>query len=430
MHPRAIPAHRLTRATALVFLTAALVLLTLGACGTNEPPLKVWEPGHYLIVNTAEMGNGGQSAAKVSGLLKQSDAEHFTGVQVKLLWRDLEPAMGQYDFTSLDQVLQAAADAPQGCTAGDGDHRPCRVVLQVQYKTPSPEVPAVPDYLLSTGAACNMNGVSCRIPAVPADRTELQKTFCATTGDQRCGAHEFGSLAAGTGESLAMMWLPGVEQRFQKFMSALETHVLDSPRASTLAAYALPETTFEADPANDGHILVVDEGYTRQAYTDAIQRTMMKVHHADPSRVAFQFVGNLPDISRKDLPTWRAMVESFYDFAARTEGLGIGHPDIAPLLRPTRGDPPRSVNPALTTMTDTARYSVPRNPSVQAPDVKADRTTGLSSSYDLVVNQARGNYIAWTTSNRDAVFTWHDVAGYLADHPMPAANLAPPPGFD
>ncbi len=390
---------------------------------STPPAERIWEPGHYLIVNTAESGDGDRTAEAVVSLLDQADARRFTGVHVKFLLRTFEPTEGAYDFSVLDGVLDAAA--ARTCTAGDGSSAPCRVVIQFQYKTPDPRVPPIPDYMLGGGLYCGLAGSTCGIPDDPAARTAAQRSYCSTVDESRCGVHEFVPSDVGAGgESLAMLWLPGIEGRFQAMFAATVAHLAARADGSTVTALAFPETTFEWDPDT-----LAAEGYSRDLYEAAIRRNMQFARVTDPTRVTFQYVGNLPPILRAmGLDDWTDMVTGFYDFTAAEEGLGIGHPDVAPLLGPVDRTTGFTVNPAVVLMMDPDYFgSVPRNPNVQSPDIQSDRTESFESSYDLVVNRVRGNYVTWTTSERGTpVFTWRTVADYIATNPLPAANRARP----
>jgi hypothetical protein len=386
------------------------------------PPERIWAPGHYLIVNTAESGAADMTASAVTDLLADPDAARFSGVHVKFLWRTFETAEGVYDFSILDDVIEVAA--AHTCTAGDGTSAPCRVVVQFQYKTPDPSVAPIPDYMLGGGLYCAQVGTHCGIPDDPSARTAAQRGYCSPVDTSHCGVHEFAPPSTGGGgESLAMLWLPAIEARFQAMLGAAIAHLAARADGDTVSALALPETTFEWDPDT-----LTAEAYDRDTYEAALRRDMLFARDTDPTRVTFQYVGNLPPILRSTPDAWSDMVHGFYDFASGEEGLGIGHPDVAPLLGPLNPARDFTVNPAVLTMMDPAYFGiVPRNPNIQSPDIQPDRTPSFDASYDLVVNGVRGNYIAWTTSRRDTpVFDWHTVAAYLATHPLPAANLARP----
>jgi len=106
-----------------------------GAYQTLEKPNRVkWHPGHYYTL----MKLGKYSASYLEQVYKELDATPaLRGVQVRFDWPTLEPTEGNYDFSSIDQLLNQLQVHEK------------RLIILLQLRTFDTVTPLVPSYLMT-----------------------------------------------------------------------------------------------------------------------------------------------------------------------------------------------------------------------------------------------------------------------------------------
>lgn len=109
---------------------ALLFALSASAAG------KKWHPGHYVMfpINTTLTG-------ALRNISEIGDEPHIKGVEVRIMWHDLERSAGVYDFSEIDALLRRLKAQPTTK----------RLVVRItdrRYDTSSPNG-IVPDYMRS-----------------------------------------------------------------------------------------------------------------------------------------------------------------------------------------------------------------------------------------------------------------------------------------
>lgn len=96
-----------------------LALFTIGSFASEPSPPRIcvadnqravdetsikWNPGHYMIAP-----NGSTLSDRLRYLDELAREPAVKGMQVRYYWKELEPELGQYDFTALGQLLDKAS---------------------------------------------------------------------------------------------------------------------------------------------------------------------------------------------------------------------------------------------------------------------------------------------------------------------------------
>lgn len=309
-----------------------------------------WSPGHYLLLRT------GDATERDAALADATVQRTYRGLHVKYVWSQLEGATaGDYaaGFARLDADL-AAVNA-----------RGMKLVIQLQTKTFHGDGDAVPSYLMAPGSS-----------------------YCVGAQPSVCGQYTMGNGLT------ALLWQPPVRQRFEALIAAIGArYAPDGPRprvGAAIAALVLPETANEEGPVSYEHV-----GYTQQGVVDAAKSILGAARRALPSRIAFQYINFLPPNGSAE-----TYLRQIADFALATPGVGLGCPDLSPRLADAR-------IPGYRILLDPAYANVPKNPSVQSPDLDADRTTGVRETMDTGRSAApagmHAGYITWYNGTGTAI---------------------------
>ncbi|WP_110751601.1 hypothetical protein [Phyllobacterium leguminum] len=239
-------------------LSGAIAFLILCAPAAGAP------------ANFLYMGSG--DLEKSSALLQRPDID---GVQVVYSWKSLEPAKGQYDFSSIEQDLAAA----------DAAHK--KLFIQIQDRFFSPEARNVPDYLL----------------------TDPQYGGALVAQVDNPGE----SKPVGHGW-VAMQWNPSVRVRYQALLKALAEKF-----DGKVFGVNLPETAADVDQKHD------KSGFSCDAYFDAEMQNLKVARAAFGKSHVVQYVNFWPCEWDND----HDYMGRLFKYAA-SHRIGLGGPDIVP----------------------------------------------------------------------------------------------------
>lgn len=218
---------------------------------------------------------GGDNPAEHLDILKRPDIE---GAQVIHSWKSLEPEKGRYDFTRIDRDL--ALLNPLGK----------KLFLQIQDRFFFPEHRNVPDYILTDPIY---------------DGGLVQQDDNAGEGKDK-----------GSGW-MTIQWNPHVRDRFQKLLRALGERY-----DGKVFGINLPETAIEVQKNSD------NKDFDCDAYFDAEIENLGVAKQAFPNSHVVQYVNFWPCEWNND----RKYMERTFEFA-KTNGIGLGGPDIIPYRR-------------------------------------------------------------------------------------------------
>jgi hypothetical protein len=247
-------------------MVRVFLALTLAATSAAAKPIH-----HYIFFNrdrdriadAAFLGNAG-----------------IEGAQVKYTWRELEPAKGMYDFSSIGHDLAFLT----------AHHK--RLFIQLQDVSFDPGVVNVPRYLLEE----------------PAYHGGADKQY---SYDQK----ESDAVPEGW---VARRWDPAVRERFALLLSALGKEF-----DGRIEGIVLPETA--VDFGESGQLF--PKGFTAEGYRDAVIANMLALRRAFPRSVAMQYANFMPG---EWLPwTDKKLLRSVYQ-AAKEHGVAVGGPDLLP----------------------------------------------------------------------------------------------------
>lgn len=255
-----------------VVLPLVLGLLALVTIQTARPELnssstKAKTLHHYVYF--------GMDRERVKDTKSFLDASAFEGAQVAYLWRRLEPAKDEYDFSLIREDLAFLSAHKK------------KLWVQVQDVTFSDRRNPAPKYLIEDP---QYNG--------GADHQYQYKE-----GDEE---------HATTLGWAARRWDPVVQKRFHKLLSALGKEFDGRIEGINLAESSV---TF----GQTGRLYPA--GYTPDVYREAIIANMKALKRAFPKSIAMQYANFMPG-GRKDL-------EQVYA-AARKSQVAVGGPDLLP----------------------------------------------------------------------------------------------------
>ena len=207
------------------------------------------------------------------------NAEGLVGAQLKYTWRELEPAKGVYDFDALEQDLNFLTRHGK------------KLFVQLQDVTFDTSRVNVPDYLLKDP---EYNGGA----------------------DLQFEIDEKGQIVPEGW--VARRWDVKVRERFFALLKALGDRF-----DGKIEGINLPETAldFGDDPAK------FPEGFTTDAYRDAVIATMRALKKAFPTSVTIQYSNFMP--GEWLLPDDESYLRDIYR-AAVDLGVGLGGPDLLP----------------------------------------------------------------------------------------------------
>jgi hypothetical protein len=234
------------------------LLVTTAAFHTAVSQDVKWHPGHYIFVQKSQLTK------------EMLTLPHFRGVQKVYTWRDFEPEMGRYDFSSLKADLALVKKYGR------------QLIVQFSYKHFFVKGGnGVPDYL---------------------------------TGEEYGG----GVVASRYGGSHPVIWNSNVIARFEAMLTAFGREFDLDPN---LEAVNLPETAL--GPPKELERLEKTppagvEPYSEHAYLVALKRQMYSLRHAFPNTVVIQYM-NFPV----------TIINEVSDYAKEI-GVGMGGPDIYP----------------------------------------------------------------------------------------------------
>lgn len=190
----------------------------------------------------------------------------FDGVQMRYLWSDLEPTLGNYDFASISKDLQYVASAKK------------RLIVQLDHVKWASEEFGFPNYL----------------------------------ADKRYAG---GYFRRKSGVAIPKQYNRAVSERFQALLAALGRKFSDAPN---LEAIVLDETSLGVkDATNRADI----DDYNPVTYKNEIVAQMLAARHAFPHIPVIQYVNYLDRA-----PQLLDEVVS----VATANGIGVGGPDLRP----------------------------------------------------------------------------------------------------
>jgi hypothetical protein len=206
------------------------LLVITAALRAAAPPDVKWHPGHYVFLGTSKL------TSEVLTL------PHFRGVQKVYTWRDFEPELGRYDFSTLKADLALAKKHGR------------QLVVQFSFKSFAKGLRNVPDYLT--------------------------------------GAEYGGGVYVTTKGSLnPVIWNRNVAARFDAVLTALGR---EFDRDPNLEAVNLPETATSAQFEKFPQANI--EPYTEQVYFAALKQQMATLRRVFPNTVVIQYLNFPPNL--------------------------------------------------------------------------------------------------------------------------------------
>jgi hypothetical protein len=206
------------------------LLVITAALRAAAPPDVKWHPGHYVFLGTSKL------TSEVLTL------PHFRGVQKVYTWRDFEPELGRYDFSTLKADLALAKKHGR------------QLVVQFSFKSFAKGLRNVPDYLT--------------------------------------GAEYGGGVYVTTKGSLnPVIWNRNVAARFDAVLTALGR---EFDRDPNLEAVNLPETATSAQFEKFPQANI--EPYTEQGYFAALKQQMATLRRVFPNTVVIQYLNFPPNL--------------------------------------------------------------------------------------------------------------------------------------
>ncbi|MEO6298800.1 MAG: hypothetical protein ABIO62_04130 [Paracoccaceae bacterium] len=223
------------------------------------------EPQSFLYMGADEL-------AGAADMIRRDD---IGGVQIVFTWRQLEPAMGVYDFARIRDALAITKGLNKA------------LFIQIQDRFFSVEARNVPDYLLTA------------------------PEYGGGLVSQSDNAGETQPVGAGW---VAMQWNPAVRARYQALLAALAKEF-----DGQVLGVNLPETAIDIvmDPAPDG--FTCDSYFEAEMANMAFARSVFKKSHV------VQYVNFWPCEWEND----HKYMSRMFEFAAAHD-IGLGGPDIVP----------------------------------------------------------------------------------------------------
>jgi len=204
----------------------------------------------------------------------------FEGAQLKYTWRELEHGEDGYDFSEIQHDLDFLTSKGK------------KLFIQIQDASFDPAIVPIPQYLVKD----------------PKYHGGADKQY-AITGDDEAHAKPAGWVAR--------RWDPTVRGRFQKLLLALGKEF-----DGKIEGINLPETAVDFGESG----LLFPNGFTPQAYRDAIISNMTALKQAFPTSVTMQYANFMPEEKGDTQLTY---LRSIYRKAAELR-VGLGGPDLLP----------------------------------------------------------------------------------------------------
>lgn len=206
------------------------------------------------------------------------ELRRFDGAQVKYTWRELEPEKDVYDFSAIRADLDFLSAHGK------------RLFVQLQDVTFDASIVNVPEYMRRD---TRYNGGA-------------NQQYDGPNGE--------------AGGWVARRWDPAVQERFYKLLDALGREFDGRIAGINLAETAVGYQKAERFP----------DGFTFEAYRDAVIANMRALKRAFPESVTIQYANFMPGewLPDEDHGYLRAVYE-----AARQLKVGVGGPDLLPYRR-------------------------------------------------------------------------------------------------
>lgn len=287
----------------------------------------------------------GQDREKIKGASSFLETKALEGAQVTYLWRQLEPAKDEYDFSTIREDVVFLASKGK------------KLFIQLQDVTFSESRINVPRYLLQDAL---YNG--------GADKQYQIK------GDDEEHATVEGWMAR--------RWDPAVQERLHKLLFALGREF-----DGRIEGINFAETSIEV--GSTGRLF--PKGFSFEIYRDAIITNMKALKRAFPKSVAMQYANFMPGewLPGDDKGYLRAVYS-----AAKELQVGVGSPDLLPYR-------PGQLNHAYPLIRNAAGI-VPTGIAVQEgnySDVnpKTGKCATISELLEFATDYLKVDYIFWCT---------------------------------
>jgi hypothetical protein len=238
-------------------------LLTLCSVVCSTPLLAA--PANFLFLSSGDLPDARK-------LLARDDIQ---GAQVVYNWKQLEPELGQYDFTSIEHDLALLS----------GMHR--KLFIQIQDRFFTPEARSVPDYLLHE--PIYKGGLVAQVDNPGEGKPKAQGW-------------------------VAQQWNPAVQKRYQALLAALGKRF-----DRRVYGINLPETAIDIDMKNDR------TGFSCNRYFNAEVQNMRAARVAFKHTKVVQYVNFWPCEWNND----HKYMQRVFAFAANND-IGLGGPDVVP----------------------------------------------------------------------------------------------------
>jgi hypothetical protein len=273
------------------------------------------------------------------------DTKAFEGAQLKYTWRELEPEKDAYDFNDIERDLAVLSS------------RGKRLFIQLQDVSFDPAIVHVPPYLLSDA---QYHGGADKQYVIPED----DESHATPEG------------------WVARRWDPAVQERFHKLLSALGRRCDGRIEGINLAETAI---VF----GETGRLF--PQGFTPEAYRDAVLTNMKALKSAFPRSVAMQYANFMPGewLPDNDHHYLRGVYEKAVEWK-----VGVGGPDLLPyrrgqmnhsypLLRECDGKTPTGI--------------AVQDGNYQHETPRSDRPVTISEMVEFATEYLRIDYIFWCT---------------------------------
>lgn len=356
------------------WITLASILMLAGsgvaAPATGSAPAAKWHPGHYVFV-----GHGDIRAEHIR--------DHFRGIQRCYSWREMEPALGKYDFSDIRDDLALLRPHKK------------QLVIQIQYKAFGKGRRHVPEYI---------------------------------------GGSEYGGgvYLAGSGSYDPVLWNANVGKRLDALFDALGREFDKGPGVE---AAVLPETSPSANLEKAPQPGV--EAYTTADYVAALKARMLALRRAFPNTVVIQYA-NFPQAALPDLTSYMKEIGVGLggpDVYPRPSNLSDPKRGIYRLYPNLAGSVPlgaavQSPDYSVANWKRTAAFN--RGQDRDSVEVTAEEEIPIPPRefLDLARQKLHLNYLFWSSSPRPC---FENVARFLAgpdlsDDPAGGLDSKCPPG--
>jgi hypothetical protein len=324
-----------------------------------------WYPGYYVL-------NSKDDPATKRAILADPLVKPFTGVQFRYHWDASELTPGDYSagFAALDADLKRVAAKGK------------KLLVMLTYK--------------------KFDGT----PAVPAD--------LRTNPGAWCSGSYCGEFTNGTGTSLALLWNPAVEARLKAWITAMATHLSQSPYIGSVAGIVFNETALGTTDTT----VLASAAYNPDTYIQALEDNLLAATTAAPRLITILYYeGGFVSMDGKAVNAG----QKIGDWLLQHPRAGAGTPDLKPKNPKDTKHP--CANPAY-------QAHIVCAPAVQAPDYSTKVTDSFDQSFRYATQPATAGLHAsfltfsYAVGSGDNAFTFADVSRDIASHPIP--NTAPP----